>query len=79
MSGVPAPKRPGRPAGSATPVSVLPRYKPAIVKETTAHGLHVVYAILDLQKSEYKRYRIMLNKHAKYYPTRRKMMESRRV
>ena len=65
----------GRPPGSATPVSVLPAYKPAVVKETEAHGLHVVYAILDLQKSEYKRYRIMLNKHARYYPTRRKMLE----
>lgn len=75
ISGVLTTKRPGRPVGSATPISILPSYKPAIVNETQAHGVHVVYAVLDMQKGEYKRYRIMLNKHAKYYPTRRKMME----
>ena len=65
----------GRPKGSATPVALLPTYKPAMVNVTASHGIHVVYAVLDVQTNEYKRYRIMLNKHAKYYSTRRKMME----
>lgn len=65
----------GRPAGSATPVALLPSYKPAIVNVTASHGVHVLYAVLDMSTGEYKRYRIMLNKQKMYYPGKRKFLE----
>lgn len=65
----------GRPIGSVTPTSILPAYKPAIVVETASKGVHIQYSVLDIETGKYKRYRIMLNKQARYYPTKRKLKE----
>lgn len=65
----------GRPIGSVTPASILPAYKPAIVIETASKGVHIQYSVLDMESGKYKRFRIMLNKQARYYPTKRKLKE----